>query len=64
MSGPAHRDERAGRALTATTSNTWDLADAIQPLARSYRPVDPAELAGRDLPLEESHAGAGAGARS
>jgi hypothetical protein len=45
------------------TSNVWDLADAIDPRARSGQPVDPAELADPDLPLEDSHAGAPARAR-
>jgi hypothetical protein len=46
------------------TSNIWGLADAIGPLARAGQPVDPAELADPDLSLEDSDAGAPAGARS
>ena len=64
LSGPAHRDERAGRAPTGMISNIWDPAEAIDPLVRSSQPVDPAELADPDLPLENRHAGAPAGTRS
>jgi len=49
--------------LTGMTSIIWDLADAIHPLARSGQPVNPPELADPDLPLEDSQAGAPAGAR-
>jgi 3-phenylpropionate/trans-cinnamate dioxygenase ferredoxin reductase subunit len=42
-----------GRVLAGMNVNVWDVADAIQGLVRSRRPVDVARLSDPDVPLAE-----------
>ena len=44
---------REGRVVAGMNVNVWDLAEPIQGLIRSGRPVDPIRLADSDVPIEE-----------
>ncbi len=41
------------RVLAGMNVNTWDVANSIQQLVRSARPVDPERLADPNIPLAE-----------